>query len=365
MARVADADGAFDGLGVDELFDRVIPRFRVLMPRELHVQGEREYVAAKIDACVEAGVLQEHPRRPGLLLLGPQVPQIRYPDGAIRDYTPGLEAARERLEADENRLRRGGFDVRHIVRSPANSKKSDRYRNLVASMREHGFLDSFPVIESVSGGVIDGVARLAAAAEADVPLKKHHRVRIPTRRDTPLTNALLVLHLNADRLVEEELARVHDAIANRTGRSWIAIEGDLELTREWRRAEPKEYDAKLEVKLVPYDQQKDPKVQLTTDGTRVMLRSVMREAGVPEYRRDDLLPFVPWEEARTQYSGKKAIFVPIADAIEGIARMQTDRARRRLKVDPAWDEIRRWLLTVAPEQLPGARGAVEPDVSAL
>jgi hypothetical protein len=315
----------------------------VLVPRELHNLGESEYVATKIAACIDAGILQLHPRREAALVPGFTVPRIRYPDATIRDYNAGLEAARDRLSADENRLRRGGFDVRNIVRSPANAKKSDRYRNLVESMQEHGFLDYFPIIESSSGAVVDGVARVAAAAEADVPLKK--RV-LPTRRDTPLQQALLVLHLNAERLEEDEATRVYEAIATRTGRPWLSIVSDLELTQEWRRAEPKDYDAKLDVELVPFTDRSEPRVQITTDGTRVMLRSVMREAGIPEYARDYLLPYVVSEEARTQYSGKKAIFVPIADAVEGIGRMQRDRERRRLKVSPAWEDVRRWLLSL-------------------
>jgi hypothetical protein len=347
VTQAAETEHSFDGLTEGELFDRVIPRLRVLVPRELHNLGEQEYVATKIAACVDAGVLQRHPRREAALITGATVPRVRYPDATIRDYTAGLEAARERLDADETRLRRGGFDVRNIVRSPANAKKSDRYRKLVESMQEHGFLDYFPIIESSSGAVVDGVARVAAAAEADVLLKK--RV-LPTRRDTPLQQALLVLHLNAERLEEGEASKVYDAIAARTGRSWLAIEDDLALTREWRRAEPKDYDAKLDVDLVPFGVHSEPKVQITTDGTRVMLRSVMREAGIPEYARDYLLPYVAWEEARTQYSGKKAIFVRIADAVEGIGRMQRERARRGLKVDPAWEDVRQWLLDLNPRK---------------
>ncbi|MGH8239830.1 MAG: hypothetical protein ACREXP_22850, partial [Steroidobacteraceae bacterium] len=211
MAEAAETEYSFDGLTESELFDRVISRLRVLVPRELHNLGEEEYVTAKIEACIGAGVLQVHPRRDAALILGTDVPRVRYPDVTIRVYTAGLEAARERLDADESRLRRAGFDVRRLVGSPADGKKSDRYRSLVNSMREHGFLDGFPIIES-SGGIIAGVARLAAAVEADVPLKKHHRVTVPPRRDPPLQLALLVLDVNAHRLAEHEVAKVRDAI---------------------------------------------------------------------------------------------------------------------------------------------------------
>ena len=352
MVSVTRSDHAFNGLDTKGLFDLVIPRLRVLVPRELHVHGEPEYVAAKISACIDAGILLEHPRRPGLLVLGSEVPRIRYPDGTVRDYTPGLEVARERLDADEARLRRGGFRVRDIVRSPAKDKRSIRYRNLVASMREHGFVEwtgkdrsyaCFPIIESASRGIIDGIARDVAAKEVGLTLKKQHRVRLPAHRDTPLQNALLVLDLNSERLSDEERRRVYDEIGKRVGRPWEDIQKDLNSTQEWRRALPKEYDAKLEVKLVPFSNEQEPSVQVTTDGTRVMLRSVMRQAGIPEYRRDDLLEYVPREEARTQYSGRQAVFVRIADAIEGISEMQRDRESRGKKLSPGWGEVRRWL----------------------
>jgi hypothetical protein len=289
------------------------------------------------------------PRREGAFVLGPQVPRIRYPDGTIRDYTAGLEGARERLDADESRLRRAGFDVRRLVGSPADVKDSDPYQTLIRSMCEHGFLDGFPIIEGASG-VVDGVARLAAAAQLELPLKKHHRVKLASRRDTPLQVALLVLDVNADRLREEEVAKVHEVIAERTGRSWLEIESDLGISREWRRAEPRDYDATLDVQLVRYRDHHEAKVQITTDGTRIALRSLTREAGIPEWGRDHLLPHVPFEEARAQSrgGGRKAIFVRVTDAIDGIDRMKRDRLRRGLQTDPAWEAVQQWLLSLHP-----------------
>jgi hypothetical protein len=343
----AETEYTFDGLTEPQLFDRVIPRLRVLVPRELHNLGERHYVAAKIDACVGAGVLQPHPRRDQAFVLGPEVPRVRYPDATIRAYTAGLEAARERLDADESRLWRAGFDVRRLVASPADAKKSERYQILVSSMREHGFLDGFPITEGASG-IVDGVARLAAAVEADVPLKKHHRAKLPPRRDTPLQIALLVLDVNADRLQEGEVTKVHDVIADLTGRPWLDIASDLAITQSWRRAEPKDYGATLDVQLVRFRDHDEPKVQITTDGTRVALRSLTREAGIPEWGRDHLLPHVPFEEARARSrgGGRKAIFVRIADAVSGIERMKRDRDERGLPTDPAWEEVQQWLLTL-------------------
>lgn len=354
----SETEYSFDGLTEFQLFDRVIPRLRVLVPRELHNVGERQYVAAKIDACVEAGLLQLHPRRDQAFVLGPEVPRVRYPDVTIRDYTAGLEAARERLGADESRLRRAGFDVRRLVASPADSKKSDRYQSLVSSMREHGFLDGFPITEGTSG-IVDGVARLAAAVEADVPLKKRHRVKLPPRRDTPLQIALLVLDVNVDRLQEDEVAKVHEVIADRTGRPWLEIASDLAITQDWRRAESKDYGAILDVQLVRYRDHEEAKVQITTDGTRIALRSLTREAGIPEWGRDDLLSHVPFEEARARShgGGRKAIFVRIADVVSGIERMKRDRDRRGLPTDPAWEQVRQWLLS-----LDGERGSTDTTV---
>ncbi len=349
----AQLDSRTEGLTESELFERVIARLRVLVPREISNQGEQEYVRSKIAACREAGILRAHPRRHSALVPG-TAPRVRYPDGTIRDYTAGLEAARERLDALEDRLRQARFDIRKIVKSPATAKKSGRYRNLVESIREHGYLECFPVLVSASGSIIDGVARLAAAAEVDVPAK---RWTLPARRDTPLQQALLVLHLNADRLEEGEPQKVYGAIAERAGRPWPSIASDLELTRDWRRADPKKYDVKFDVEMVAFTGRSERKVEVTTDGTRVMLRSVMREAGIPEYARDDLLPYVPSEQARTQRSGRKAFFVRIADAIAGIPRMQRDREEKGLKINPAWDEVRAWLLTLGGETNDASREA--------
>jgi hypothetical protein len=343
-AAVGDDPTESEGLTTDELRGRVIGRLRVLVPQELHVTGEQEYVNSKVSVCLEAGLLKSIPSQPERLALGYVLPQVRYPDGTVRDYTPGLESARERLESDDQKLRQAGFNIRHIVKPSSIRRKSDSYRRLVASMKEHGFLDQFRLTESATAGVIDGLARQAAAAEAGVVLKKQHYHRLPRRRDTPLHHTLLVLDANADRLTEEELSNVHEVIAQRIGRPWIEVEDDLAVTRDWRRAEPKGYDAVLEVELLPFTGQEEAKVQVTTDHTRVMLRSLMREAGLPEYDRDLLKPFVPTEEARTKLSGRKAIFVGVDDAIAGIGKMQRQRTRERLKVDKAWEDVRLWLI---------------------
>ena len=51
------------------------------------------------------------------------------------------------------------------------------------------------------------------------------------------------------------------------------------------------------------------------------------------------------ERARSgQTAGRKAVFARAEDLISGIATMQLERAARKLKVDPEWDQIRDWLL---------------------
>jgi hypothetical protein len=341
-----------DGLSDDELFVAVIGRLRVLVPRELHVQGERDYVAEKVNACLEQGILRRDAR--GRLRRGIETPQVRYPDGSTRDYTPGLEAARERLKADESRLHSGNFDVRRIVR------KSDSFKSLVAFIQEHGFVDLPPVTKSRSGQIIDGFARSAAAAKAGVPEKSE---TLPAHRDTPLQHVRLVLDANAHRLEEKDRLRVWEAVEARTCRPWQETSRDLELTQDWRRTVPKEYGAKLDVKLVRFANQEEPKVQITTDGTRIGLTSLTRQAGLAPWSRDHIEPYVVIEEARTTHSmgGKKPWFVNIADLIAGIEKMQRES---ELKIDPRWADVRKWLIETFQSPAPPESHRDEPDAPA-
>lgn len=349
LAPPREQDG---GLTAGELLQRIIGRLRVLVPQELHVMGEQEYVNSKIGGCLESGILRWSPDDSDRYVLGDEMPMVRYPDGSVRAYVPGLDPARERLEADDSRLRRASFNVRHIIKPASARHKSESFRQLVASMREHGFMDQFPLSVSATAGVIDGLARQAAAAEAGIELKKHHQHEVPKRRDTPLHHALLVIDANAERLTEEEVLNVHEAIADQARRPWSEIENDLALTREWRRTEPKKYVAEFEVDLVPFRPEGDAVVQVTTDQTRVMLRPLMEAAGVAVYNHKDLAPFVAFEEARTKLSGRPANFVRVADAIVGIGKMQRDRRRKRLKVHSGWDQIQTWLAETFPQHDP-------------
>lgn len=329
-----------------ELFERVIGRLRILVPRELHLLGEREYVSEKIQACVDGGILDRVADDPQRVMLTGQPPQIRYPDGTVRDYEAGLEAARERLELDDMKLRRGELDVHKLVPSLADAQDSEAFRALVGSMQEHGYLKQFRIQRGANGDVIDGRARIAAAAIAGVPAEEMTD-RLPQRRDTPLHRVLLALDANWGRISDEDRERVYEVVSARTGRTWARIEADLALTRDWRRAIPRDYKPWFDVKKVRFRPSDQPNVQITKDprDRKVMLRSLLEAAGLSNYKINDLRGYVVMERARTDFSAnQKAIFVGIADAIAGIEAMQQDRRRKNRRLEPQWDTIRQWLV---------------------
>ena len=88
-------------ISADRLFEKVIGRLRVLVPQEVHLAGERPYFNEKLNACIEADIAR---RSADGVTLGDQVPLIRYPDGNVRSYAAGLQAARLRLERDDAAL---------------------------------------------------------------------------------------------------------------------------------------------------------------------------------------------------------------------------------------------------------------------
>ena len=352
-ALAAAADSGGPGLSEDELCARVMSRLRILVPRELHVLGEQAYLNEKISVCDEAGLLKRHA---GLIVLGDRRPQIAYPDGTIRDYTAGLQAAKERLEADDVALRQSPFDVRDIVGSVADEPGSDAFRALLASMRERGYVRELPILDSADGRVVDGRARLAAAEIVGVNVERH---QIPSRRDTPLHHALLVLDANCTRIAEADRMAVYEAV-QQVVRPWADIAADLEHTREWRLAQPRKYYAQLKVKKLRFRPEDQPKIQITTDGGRVMLRSLLEAAGLASYKYELLAPYVAMEDARTTFTpGRTAIFVGVSDAISGIGEMQRDRRKNKRKVDREWDDIRKWLITIAGAASDNNGSAVE------
>lgn len=337
------------GVSVHDLFALVIPRLRVLVPRELHIATEHGYVEDKIAACVESGLLAWTGSGRDFVALTGRLPQIRYPDGAVRDYQPGLEPARERLEADNAKLRQSGFNVRNHVPSVADAPDSLAFRSLVASMREHGYLRQFPVTECPDGTVLDGHARVAAAATAGVTVErlamrsKKDRA-VARRRDTPIQRVLLRLDANRGRLSDDVITGVYAAVSEIADRPWPEIAADIALTREWRRALPPEYTPRFEVRLKAYRTGGEAKVQVTADD-KVMLRSLLESAGLTNWKIKDLKDHVPIEEARTERSaGRKAGFARIADLVSGIETMQEERRTRKLRIDPEWEGIRTWLI---------------------
>lgn len=363
-ARVAIYDVLASGFGEmqlvssDELFNRVIGRLRTLVPRELHLTGDRPYVDEKVQACIVAGIIVESfENGQRLLSLTGRPPQVRYPHGEIRDYTAGLELARERLDRDNARLRDAGFDIRIFVPSIADEPNGSQFQALLASMREHGFLKQYPIVRHQDDVVLDGRARLRAAAtlHLDVEYLKHASDKdrkAARRRDTSLNRILVTVQSNAGRLGSEVLDDVWDdvfgRVARATARSWRETAADLELTSEWRRSIPTEYSPVFEVKKVAYRTGGEAKIQVTADD-KVMLRSLIEAAGLSNYKMKNLRDHVPFEHARSVYSaGRKAVFARAEDLIGGIAAMQEEHRARKLKLDPEWEQIREWLLATFP-----------------
>jgi hypothetical protein len=335
-----------------DLIEQVLPRLRVLVPRELHLFGEQAYVEDKLRACIDEGMIRAHGRGTdrSLSLTG-MTPRIRYPDGELRDYSPGLEPARERLDADNARLRAADFDVQRFVPSVVNDPDGPHFQALLASMREHGFLKQFPLLRHDDGTVVDGRARIRAAEilGLDVEDLKYGSVErdrsAARRRDTPLNRVLLALHCNAARLGDETLEEVHEQVSKVTGRPWAATQADLVVTQLWRRAVPSDYSPRLEVRRLPYRDGVEAKIQVTDDD-KVMLRSLLEAAGLAGYKIKLLEDYVPFERARSNFSGgRKAVFARAEDLIAGIATMQAERAERKLKLDPEWDHMLAWLRT--------------------
>jgi hypothetical protein len=343
-------DPAPGALTDHQLFERVIGRLRVLVPRELHVAGERSYFEAKLDACVQAGMLStgsENGQRLVRLIGTP--PLNRYPDGVLRDYEPGLELARERLDADNARLRSRGFDVRTLVPSAADDVNGPVFKGLLASMAEHGFLKQFPVVRYHDDAVVDGRARLRAAAMLglDVEYLRYGSDRDRTfarRRDTPLNRVMLALQANLARLTEETVQGVHEQVAAITGRPWNDTAADLDLTARWRLSVPPEYSPRFDVRKLAFRDGDEAKVQVTADD-KVMLRSLLEAGGLSNYKIAVLRDYVPFERARSAHSaGRKAVFARAQDLIAGIAAMQHERLAAKLKLDPEWEQIRQWLI---------------------
>jgi hypothetical protein len=356
-SRLAIFDAFYDAaspseprsLTESELFERVIGRLRVLVPRELHLAGEPAYVRSKLEACVEAGLISMGALDgDAILALTGQPPLIRYPDGELQDYSPGLELARERLDGDNARLRAADFDVRTLIPSSADEPHGAEFQALLASMREHGFLRQFWIAALADDVVIDGRARKRAAEmlglEVEYVQYRSDRDRnAARRRDTPLNRVMLAIQSNLHRLDPEVVLAVHEAVAKVTKRVWAETEADLELTALWRLAVPAEYSPYFEVTKRPFREGAEAKVQVTADD-KVMVRSLIEAAGLSNYKLDLLKDYVPFERARSVHSaGRKAVFARAGDLISGITAMQAERRAAKRKIDPEWDEIRDWL----------------------
>ena len=102
-------------LTVDELYERVIGRLRVLVPRELHNAGERAYLEEKARVCVDGRAVACRAATTRIALAPDPQAWVRYPDDSIRRYTPGLFPARERLDAVNTTGCASPFDIsKHV-----------------------------------------------------------------------------------------------------------------------------------------------------------------------------------------------------------------------------------------------------------
>lgn len=362
--QLAIYDAMHDGTTLDgtsltfteeQLFERVIPRLRMLVPRELHLAGEREYVADKIRVCTEAGLLLSERGENGLVVLklSEALPQIRLPDGEIGDYSHDLEPARERIDRDNTALREKGFNVHDYIPTIADEPDGPEFRALLESMEEHGFLRQYWIAETSDGEVIDGRARKRAAEALDLkiptvaypPGREREAAR---RRDTPLNRVSIAIVSNRARLDEGIIDLTHNEVSRVTGRPWEETAADLAITRAWRKIVPKDYVPMLEVDTLPFRQGEDPEVQVTADG-RVMLRSLIVASGLSSYKTKNLEKYVAMEMARTEFSSRKALFAKAEDIVAGITAMQQDQAtRKNAKVEPQWDRISEWLQKNVP-----------------
>lgn len=363
----AARDGA-TSLDLGELHERVIARLRVLVPRELHNAGEREYVTSKVDVCLRAGLLSHADASGQRFELTGTRPKVRYPDDEIRDYSAGLERARERLDVINAKFRDTHFNACDLIPSTADAPGSSAFRALVASMREHGFWEHAAIYRFADGTIIDGRARRAAAEEAGVEVEwfgfRSEADRIDARRrDTPLQRLLVALDANATRLTDDERRQVFEAVARVAGRSWNDIAADLDLTQSWRSVRPRAYTPRFEVRLVPLQPGDEPRIHVTADG-RVMVRSLLEAAGLADYKANRLWEYAHWEMGKSDRSGgPKARFAHIDDLADGIPRMLADRrrARGRLKVEPEWDRVCTWLQERSSRQT-GPSGAEHDEV---
>jgi hypothetical protein len=348
--QLAEATGT-PGITDDELFERAIGRLRVLVPRELHFTGDRAYVGEKIDVLVQAGIIavdSTDGRR--LLTLTGRPPLVRYPDGEVRDYPAGLEPARERLDRDNARLRAVGFDVREFIPSIADDPDGASFQALLASMREHGFMKQFPIVQYEDGAFVDGRARDRAAALLDLKVEylkygSDKARKAANRRNTPLNRVLAAVDSNVGRLTSDIVDAVHKRVAHVTDRAWEETAADLALTQDWRKAMTAEYTPWFDVTKRPYRKGDEPKIQVTAD-RKVMVRSLVEAGGLASYKiQSQLSAHVPFEQARSHFSGgRKADFARAEDLIAGIEAMQQERQAANRKTDPEWEQIRDWLV---------------------
>ena len=106
-----------------------------------------------------------------------------------------------------------------------------------------------------------------------------------------------------------------------------------------------DYAPRFDVVKLAYRPGDEKTIQVTADH-KVMVRSLVEAAGLPQYKlkSQGVADHVPFEQARTPYSGRKADFALAEDLIAGIETMLQERREANRKVDPQWEQIHSWLL---------------------
>jgi hypothetical protein len=352
-------------LSEEALFDRVVGRLRMLVPRELHNAGELSYFNEKLVVCVAAGLL-ERIRPSNLIATGQMLPAIRYPDGVVRPYTLGLEDAKDRISADDGKLRNLNFDVMRLIPTVAARAKSEDFHALVESMKLHGYVKSLVITEGADGTVIDGRARAAAAAVAEVKPSTNKQFRLPTRLDTPLQRLTLALDLNRHRINSEQRQDILERVAAKLGRPWSRVEHDLQLTCEWRLVTPVEYDADFRVVERPFRPDGATQVVVSSDSTQIGLRSALLAAGLKSYDDRKIKRLTHTKMRKTDLTGTRpALFADVAGTISAIELIQEDIQSRGRTANQAWQQLREWLAVLGGEPAPEANGVGRVSSSAL
>ncbi|MCW3046928.1 MAG: hypothetical protein JWO74_1212, partial [Solirubrobacterales bacterium] len=123
----------------------------------------------------------------------------------------------------------------------------------------------------------------------------------------------------------------------------------------WRRAGASTYTPRFEVRAVRYRPDGEPNVSVTSDDRKVAVATLIRAAGLAKHKANLLEQYVVYERASAKGLGPEVMFADAHELLNGIERMQEERRRskRKLKIDPEWDEMAAWLRAAYSGAEPG------------